>query len=116
MDVNILTPIADTLVKRPAPEKVDREQKEARDDLAPSAEALEEKKAQGEEILDKIKALTEDGLYSVRFEMDDKVNQMVVRVVDQDTDEVIRQVPAEEILGMMAAIREFRGQIVDSAT
>lgn len=69
---------------------------------------------QPEELLSQIKALTEDGLYSVRFESNQEYDALVVKVVDSTTDEVIRQVPAEEILGMKASLEELRGQLVDT--
>lgn len=83
-------------------------------DLEKSSSA-ESSNVQPEEILSQIKALTEDGVYSVRFENSQEFNQLVVKVVDTETDEVIRQVPAEEILGMKANLAELRGQIVDTS-
>lgn len=71
---------------------------------------------QPEEILDQIQALTEDGLYSVRFEKSEEFNELIVKVVDTETDEVIRQVPAEEVLGMKASLEELRGQLVNTVT
>lgn len=78
------------------------------------ASVAKESSVQPEEILDKIKALTEDGLYSVRFENNQELDAMVVKVVDNETDEVIRQVPAEEVLGMKASLADFRGRLVDT--
>lgn len=69
---------------------------------------------QPEELLSQIKALTEDGLYSVRFESNQEYDALVVKVVDSATDEVIRQVPAEEILGMRASLEDLRGQLVNT--
>lgn len=69
---------------------------------------------QPEEILSQIKSLTEDGQYSVRFENSQEFDELIVKVVDTETDEVIRQVPAEEVLGMKASLEELRGQIVDT--
>lgn len=76
----------------------------------------ERNSVQPEELLSQIKALTEDGLYSVRFENSQEFNELVVKVVDTETDEVIRQVPAEEILGMRANLAELRGKIVDTSS
>ena len=67
-----------------------------------------------EEILNKIKALTEDGVYSVRFETDDKTKEMVVKVVDPKTDEVLRQIPPESLLDLRASLEELRGNIVNT--
>ncbi|MBW2185933.1 MAG: flagellar protein FlaG [Deltaproteobacteria bacterium] len=71
-------------------------------------------KIQPEELLSQIKGLTEDGAYSVRFENDDEANQLVVKIVDTETDEVIRQVPAEEVLTLSARLDELRGNIVNT--
>lgn len=68
---------------------------------------------QPEEILSQIKSLTEGGVYSVRFENSQEFNELIVKVVDTETNEVIRQVPAEEILGMKASLEELRGNLVN---
>lgn len=69
---------------------------------------------QPEELLSQIKSLTEDGVYSVRFENNKEFNELVVKVVNTETGDVIRQVPAEEVLGMKASLEELRGQLVDT--
>lgn len=99
----------------PADDSRDIEERAAKEET-PSSEALDQKLVHGEELLEKIKSLTDEGTYSVRFEMNDTLGKMIVRVVDPENDEVIRQLPAEEILGMMEMMHELRGQIVDSAT
>nr|WP_320113730.1 flagellar protein FlaG [uncultured Desulfuromonas sp.] len=92
--------------------ELNRKAKESESFVA-DASAMEEK-VQPEELLDQIKALTEDGLYSVRFENDDEAKQLVVKIVDTDTDEVIRQVPAEEVLSLSVRLEELRGNIVNT--
>jgi len=77
------------------------------------SEQVEKKKVQPEELLHQIKALTEDGLYSVRFENDERTDSMVVKIVDRESDEVIRQVPAEEVLEMKSVLQDLRGNLVD---
>ncbi len=69
---------------------------------------------QPEEILGRIKALTEEGQYSVRFERNREFDQLVVKIVDPQTDKVIRQVPAEEVLGVKASLAELQGKLVDT--
>lgn len=71
-------------------------------------------KIQPEELLDQIKALTEDGLYSVRFERDDKIEDLVVKIFDNETQKVIRQIPAEELLKFKATFSELVGNVVDT--
>jgi flagellar protein FlaG len=79
---------------------------------APSS-AAEENKAQPEELLNQIKAITEDGLYSVRFERDSGSEDLVVKIVDSDTDEVIRQIPPEELLNLSKHLKELSGNLVN---
>jgi len=78
------------------------------------SEQVEKKQIQPEEMLSQIKALTEDGLYSVRFENDSDAKALVVKVVDRETDEVIRQIPPEELLDLTKRLNDLRGNIVDT--
>ncbi len=83
------------------------------EDLAQSDQA-EKKQIQPEELLKQIKALTDDGLYSVRFENDERAHGLVVKIVNRENDEVIRQVPAEELLELKATLADLRGNIIDT--
>ncbi len=76
--------------------------------------ATESSSVQPEELLSQIKSLTEDGLYSVRFESNQEFSQLIVKIVDSKTDEIIRQVPAEEVLNMKASLEDLRGNIVNT--
>jgi len=78
------------------------------------SEQVETKQVQPEELLQQIKALTEDGLYSVRFENDERSNGLIVKIVNREDGEVIRQVPSEELLELTAALADLRGNIVDT--
>lgn len=89
-----------------------RQRRNAQDSA--SSEQVEKKQIQPEEMLQQIKALTEDGLYSVRFENDNEADELVVKVVDSKTDEVIRQIPPEELLHLTERLQELRGNIVDT--
>lgn len=74
----------------------------------------ENPKIQPEELLDQIKAITQDGLYSVRFEKDKSSSELVVKIVDNESQEVIRQIPPEELLSFKATFAELIGNIVDT--
>ncbi len=49
----------------------------------------------------------------LRFNVDEESGRIVVKVIDKDTDEVIRQIPSEEMLAMMKHINDFDGLIFD---
>ena len=51
--------------------------------------------------------------YGIRFAYDDKVSEMLVNVIEKDTNRVIRQVPSKEILAMRAKMAEMVGLLVD---
>lgn len=94
-----------------AAEAVDGERKAAPRRAEPEQA---EKKVPSEEVLTKIKRLTEEGLYSVRFEMDQEIDLLVVRVVDRESGDLIRQIPSEEVLGVSKSLRELRGLLVNT--
>lgn len=95
-----------------AAEQIDAERK-VKEDAAQEPQ-VEKSEVAPEEMLQQIKNLTEDGLYSVRFERDERANQLVVKIVDRHTDEMIRQVPAEELLELSAMLDDMRGNIVNT--
>jgi len=92
-------------------EAIDRER---RGPSLKSEPVQDEKKVAPEEVLKKIKSLTEDGAYSVRFEMDKDVDQMVIRLFDHQSGDMIRQIPSEELLEAIKSLRDFRGLMVNT--
>jgi flagellar protein FlaG len=48
------------------------------------------------------------------FHIDDATKRVVITVVDSETDEVVRQVPPEEILRLAASLEEVRGSFYRS--
>ena len=110
--------ITGTSLQRPpsSSEQVDVGRRKAKDESATPESSPKKKDVQPEELLQKIKALTDNGSYSVRFENDKATHQLVVKIVDSTTNEVIRQVPAEELLGLRKALDEYQGNIVDTTS
>jgi len=96
-----------------ASDQVSESRKKA-EDLVQSEQAEKQPQIQPEELLQQIKSLTDGGLYSVRFENDERSHGTVVKIVDRENDEVIRQVPAEEVLVLRAALEDLRGNIIDT--
>ncbi|MEA3468755.1 MAG: flagellar protein FlaG [Thermodesulfobacteriota bacterium] len=75
---------------------------------------VDKAKVAPEELLQQIKSLTEEGTYSVHFERDERASQLVVKIVNRETDETIRQVPAEELLELSVMLEDMRGNIVNT--
>lgn len=111
MNIESVTSAGAQLQPRPsAAEKVDEQRKGAKDKVAADTKKDEAKLAK-EEILETIKALTEDGMYSVRFEKHRASNNLVIKLVDEQ-GEVIRQIPAEEVLSIAQRLQELRGNVI----
>jgi len=77
-------------------------------------QSAENPKVQPEEFLDRIKTITQDGQYSVRFEKDDTSSQLVVKIVDTESQEVLRQIPPEDLLNFKASFAELIGNVVNT--
>lgn len=50
---------------------------------------------------------------NLKFKLHEKADRMKVEVVDTQKDEVIKEIPSEEMLDMIGRIREMVGLIVD---
>ncbi|MFN2744442.1 MULTISPECIES: flagellar protein FlaG [Bacillus] len=51
----------------------------------------------------------------LQFELHEKLNEYFVKVVDNKTNEVIREIPPKKWLDFYAAMAEFMGLIVDKS-
>lgn len=97
-----------------APETVDIQRKAKREQASDPQVSTSETKVQPEELLDTIKSITQDGLYSVRFEQFKDTNELVVKIMDNQTDEVIRQIPPDELIQLKLTFEELRGNMVNT--
>ncbi|MFS0656794.1 flagellar protein FlaG [Bacillus sp. 179-C3.3 HS] len=57
--------------------------------------------------------LIEPTQFHLQFELHEKLNEYYVKVVDDQTDEVIREIPSKEWLDFYAAMTEIVGLFVD---
>lgn len=63
--------------------------------------------------VEKMNELMQSTNRSLRFTVDDSADEVVVKVVDQDTDEVVRQIPSEEQLKFSEFLEGMVGLIFD---
>jgi len=99
-------------INEPA-QQVDRKRQDSRQQ---AHFAPQENKIPPEELLNQIKTVTENGIYSVRFERDRATEELVVKIVDSDTNEVLRQIPPEELLTLSKHLRELSGNLVNTVS
>ncbi|MCL2791010.1 MAG: flagellar protein FlaG [Desulfobulbus sp.] len=96
-------------INEPA-QQVDRRRQDGQQQ---SSATSQDSKMQPEELLNQIKALVEDGLYSIRFERDRATEALVVRIVDSE-NQLIRQIPPEELIKLNKLLEELNGNLVDT--
>ena len=107
-----LSPPALTVVDARSP--AERVERDRNPHPLQSTEDPAQKKIQSEELLETIKELTENGTYHVRFEMDTPTNRLIISLIDAESGEEVRQFPPEELLDTVKALKDLRGNIVDS--
>ena len=62
--------------------------------------------------IEKVQDFTNTLANELKFSIDDKSGQTVVKIVDTATDEVIRQIPSEEMLAIADALGQIQGVLL----
>lgn len=113
MDIQVTSPINTGSRNNPSADTIDLKRRQQSEDPGLSNGTGNATQLQPEELLSQIKAITEDGLYSVQFESNDN-SQLIVKVVDRETNEVIRQIPPEELIELSEHLRELTGNLINT--
>lgn len=66
-----------------------------------------------ERVIDGINKVLEPSNTHIKFELHEKLNEYYVTVVDNNTNEVVREIPSKKWLDIYAAMTDFVGLIVD---
>jgi len=74
-----------------------------------NARDIEEMKPVVEEIQSHLESLN----IKLNFKIDQKRDELIIKVIDADHDEVIRQIPPEGLLDLRNKLEELRGIIFD---
>ena len=94
-------------------EKQRQAQQAARAEEAVSADKAQEI---AEEVASGLNELVQELHRELRFSVDRESGDTVIKVIDQETDEVVRQIPSEEVVQMRKRLQEAAGVIFqDSA-
>lgn len=62
--------------------------------------------------IEKVQEFTNTLANELKFSIDDKSGHTVVKIVDTATDEVIRQIPSEEMLAIADALGQIQGVLL----
>lgn len=83
-------------------EKVVTSEDENKDERVNTAEAMEK-------IVHTAKFFNKE----IHLEVEEDLNMVIVKVIDGETDEVIRQIPLEEIVELSRNAKNLRGLLID---
>jgi flagellar protein FlaG len=66
-----------------------------------------------EDIVTGLNEFLQPSYTSLKFELHDKLNEYYVTVIDDKTQEVVKEIPSKKLLDLYAAMTEFVGLVVD---
>ncbi len=100
-------------------EQAVKQQEEARQTAVKQLEAevqnaeKQREKIDAEKYLRDIIDITEVFNRRLKFSIDKELDQVIVKVVDAETDKVIKEIPPEELKRLYAKMKEAMGLIID---
>ena len=65
------------------------------------------------EVIESMNKFMQPSHTSLKFELHEKLNDYYVQVIDDDTKEVVREIPSKKVLDMYAVMKEFIGLMID---
>jgi flagellar protein FlaG len=76
-------------------------------------EATDEQLAAIQERVVELNSYMQNLNRSLQFSIDEHSGDTVIKVIDSETDEVIRQIPGEELLVLRSSLEEYRGMLLE---
>lgn len=65
-----------------------------------------------EKLVEELSDLVQSVRRELRFSVDDESGRTVIRVIDSDTGETIRQIPPEEVLTLLERLRDQQAGLI----
>ena len=66
-----------------------------------------------QQVINSLNKFLEPNSTSLKFELHEELNEYYVTIVNDETHEVVREIPSKKILDIYAAMTEFLGFVVD---
>lgn len=79
----------------------------------PPSKDVEVKKNRKEQLSDAITNLENSFNKEIRFEIDNELDAVIVKVVDKESGDVIRQIPSEELIELSKKIKGHKWHMLD---
>ena len=65
------------------------------------------------EVVDELKRYVEPMAQNLQFTIDEETGKTIVKLIDADTQEVLRQIPSEELVAIAKALQQQRGALIE---
>lgn len=82
-------------------------------DKEPVPSSQNDSKESVQQVIDSLNKFLEPNNTSLKFELHEELNEYYVTIVNNETHEVVREIPSKKILDICAAMTEFLGFVVD---
>ena len=79
---------------------------------APSPAAAQPEMSQIVQAVEEMRNAIAPVAQNLQFSIDEDIGRTIVKVVDASTDEVIRQIPSEEIVAIAKAMNKLQGLLI----
>ena len=99
--------------RRAVPAVVETNKAHRRDETSLKQENTASDKDSLPEMVEVLNAKMQQMHRGLRFSVDDSSGRIIVKVMDLDTEELIRQIPSEEALRIMRSVGESQNLIFD---
>jgi flagellar protein FlaG len=108
-----------TQIERTPAQEVKRHDKDDADavrqeKIVTSEDVKKEEKIDTEEAVERIVSAANYFNREIHFELEKELNLMIVKVIDSETDEVIRQIPPEELVELSKNAKDLKGLLINT--
>lgn len=76
---------------------------------------MEQMRKNLQEAIERINEMMRDGGRELHFSIDDELDRSIIIVKNQETGEVIRQIPADVVLKVAQSIEDLKGMLHNEA-
>jgi flagellar protein FlaG len=66
-----------------------------------------------EKTLENLQEYAGWGNFNIDFSKDDQTGSLIIKVIDRDSGETLRQIPPDQILSLRSYLQEMLGQVFD---
>jgi flagellar protein FlaG len=98
--------VASTRIGVGNPAKTENDTSRSRDDMPPATPD------QIQSALQEVRDALAPVARNLRFSIDDDTGRTVIKIIDSSTDQMIRQIPSEEILAIAKALDRLQGLLI----